>query len=381
MKYKHKQIKLNNKLSFWKQFEGKERFLFYNPINKEFIMGAERVESFSFGDIPKDYLYSFSSTTFFETIGDDKWNDFGNETISFEYLFIEKDNTQTLFYLNEYMNLKDEIIQTLKHKYEIKCNDYKKWEKSFSHIYDSIKSKEVEKVVLSREIKIECDSNVNVESIINNLLKKNPNCFIFAYSKNGKTFLGATPEVLIQKDKNNILSYALAGTILRDKNNDELQKQKLINDKKNLNEHKIVVNSIVNDIKKHTDDIKIEKHNILTLNNLHHLYTPIYAKDNENTIFQWVKHLHPTPALGGTPKHKALKLIDKFETHERGLYGSPIGVVDDNGNGIFVVGIRSALIEENNIYAYAGCGIVEDSDCESEYLETKNKFKTIIESL
>lgn len=381
MKYKHKKITLNNKLSFWKQFEGKERFLFYNPIDKEFIMGAERVNSFRFGDIPKDYLYSFSSMIFFETIRDDKWDDFGNETISFEYLFVEKDNTQTLFYLNDYIKLKDEIIQTHKHKYEIRSNNYNEWEKSFSPIYNSIKSKKVDKVVLSREIQIECEGNVNIESIINNLFKNNPNSFIFAYYKNGKTFLGATPEVLIEKKKNKILSYALAGTILRDKKNDELQKQKLINDKKNLNEHKIVVNSIVNDIKKHTDDIKVENHNILTLNNLHHLYTPIYAKDNKNTIFQWVKHLHPTPALGGTPKNKALELIDKFETHERGLYGSPIGVVDNNGDGIFVVGIRSALIEENNIYAYAGCGIVEDSDCESEYIETKNKFKTIIESL
>lgn len=91
--------------------------------------------------------------------------------------------------------------------------------------------------------------------------------------------------------------------------------------------------------------------------------------------------MHPTPALGGYPVQDALAIIERYEKHERGLYAAPIGIMNEQGDGLFVVGIRSALIEGNRVYAYAGCGIVEDSECEEEYWETNNKVKTILESL
>lgn len=85
MIYKKKQIKLNNPLSFWNHFNNEERFLFYNPLNKEFILGAKRLKTFSIGESSKDYLYTFSSMTFFDSTKDEKWAGFGNETIAFEY--------------------------------------------------------------------------------------------------------------------------------------------------------------------------------------------------------------------------------------------------------------------------------------------------------
>ena len=85
--------------------------------------------------------------------------------------------------------------------------------------------------------------------------------------------------------------------------------------------------------------------------------------------------------MGGKPKDKAIELIAKYETHDRGLFASPIGIIDEKGDGIFVVGIRSALIEENKVYAYAGCGIVEQSDCRKEYEEINTKLHTILEAL
>ncbi|MGV8980627.1 isochorismate synthase [Clostridium sp.] len=381
MKYHKKQIKLDNPLSFWKHFENEERFLFYNPLKKEFVLGAKRLKTFSVGESAKDYLYIFSSMTFFDSIKDEKWASFGNENITFEYYLVEKDGKQTFYYFKDFVEIENIKMEVCEHSYKYQTDDYKAWTQMFFAAKDAIFKQEVNKVVISREVKIQCDTLINVESVLQRLLKQSMNSFVFGYSKEGKTFLGATPEILVQKEKNKVLSYALAGTIMRSNENDELQKEALLMDTKNRYEHQIVIDSIVDVMKKFTEKLIVEKTKILTLKNLHHIQTRIHGTDKNSSLLQWVKRLHPTPALGGNPVDKALDLIKRYEKHERGLFGAPIGIIDENGDGIFVVGIRSALIEKNIAYACAGCGIVDKSNCEVEYIETKNKLKTIIESL
>ncbi|MBX4264822.1 isochorismate synthase [Clostridium estertheticum] len=381
MKYHEKQIKLDNPLSFWKHFDNEERFLFYNPLKKEFILGAKRLKTFSIDENLKDYLYIFSSMTFFDSIKDEKWAEFGNENIAFEYYFVKKDGKQTFYYFNDFVEIENREVEICEHSYKNEMDNYKAWTQIFSAAKDSIASKEVNKVVISREVKVQCNSLINVESVLQKLLKHNINSFVFGYYKDEKTFVGATPEILVQKEKNMVISYALAGTILRSDENDELHKKVLLKDIKNRHEHQIVINSIVNVMKKFTDELIVDETKILTLKNLHHLQTAVHGKDKNSTLLQWVKRLHPTPALGGYPVDKALELIKRYEKHERGLYAAPIGIIDGNGDGIFVAGIRSALIEKNIAYACVGCGIVDKSNCEVEYIETKDKLKTIIESL
>lgn len=381
LRYKKKQIKLDNPLSFLKHFKNEECFLFYNPLKKEFILGAKRLKTFSMGESLKDYIYTFSSMTFFDSIKDEKWTCFGNEPIAFEYYLVEKDGKQILYCFKDLVDIENVEVKICKHSYKYAADDYEDWKQLFTGVNNAISAQKVNKVVISREVKIECDSSINVESLLQNLLKKNPNSFVFAYFKKGKTFLGATPEILVQKEKDNILSYALAGTISRTVKNNELQKTMLLTDAKNRHEHQIVIDSIVGVMKKFTSEVMVDETTILTLKNLHHLHTSIRAKDKNSTLLQWVTRLHPTPALGGNPVNKALELIRKYEKHERGLYAAPIGIMDKNGDGIFVAGIRSALIQENIAFAYTGSGIVDKSNCEIEYIETKNKLKTIVESL
>jgi len=381
LKYHEKQIKLDNPLSFWKHFKNEEKFLFYNPLIKEFILGAKRLKTFSLDESLKDYLYIFSSMTFFDSIKDGKWANFGNENIAFEYYLVEKDGKQIFYYFKDFIEIENSEMEVCQHSYKYEMDDYKAWKQMFSAANNAISRKEVNKVVISRQVKIQSDTSINVESVMQKLLKQNINSFVFSYFKDGKTFLGATPEILVQKEINKVLSYALAGTIIRSNENDELQKEALLKDTKNRYEHQIVIDSIVDVMKKFTEELIVDETKILTLKNIHHLQTRIHGKDKNSTLLQWVKRLHPTPALGGNPVNKALELIRKYEKHERGLYAAPIGIIDENGDGIFVAGIRSALIEKNIAYAYAGCGIVDKSNCEVEYIETKNKLKTIIESL
>jgi menaquinone-specific isochorismate synthase len=113
-----------------------------------------------------------------------------------------------------------------------------------------------------------------------------------------------------------------------------------------------------------------------------HLYTPVrgFAKEG-HSILSMVERLHPTPALGGFPKEKAIEKIRELEPMQRGWYAAPIGWLDHEDNGEFVVAIRSGLVEGHKAALFAGCGIVEESNPKTEYLETKIKLKPMLSAL
>ena len=121
---------------------------------------------------------------------------------------------------------------------------------------------------------------------------------------------------------------------------------------------------------------------ILKTRDIQHLYTPVTGKAKKDTsLLLLVDRLHPTPALGGLPKEKAVEKIREVEELDRGFYGAPLGWVDYKGNGEFAVSIRSGLIQGDEASLFAGCGVVEDSNPESEYIETKIKFRPMLTAL
>ena len=136
-------------------------------------------------------------------------------------------------------------------------------------------------------------------------------------------------------------------------------------------------------MKKYCDEINIPSEPILMkIRDIQHLYTPVSGTINpQYSLLRLVEDLHPTPALGGTPKEEAMAVIRKTEKMDRGYYAAPIGWIDYRGNGEFAVAIRSGLIVKNEALIYAGCGIVEDSQPEEEYKETKIKFRPMLRSL
>ena len=216
--------------------------------------------------------------------------------------------------------------------------------------------------------------------MLNKLVDNNPGCFIFAYEKDGRTFLGASPEILVRHRGKEILSYALAGTAPKE-GEDRRTADELLHDPKNLFEHGIVTDAIVDNMKEITSKITVGETGIMELKHLYHLRTTITAEDDTLSLVEWGKRLHPTPAMGGEPRERALQILKDHERHERGMYAAPFGFMKDMGDGILVVGIRSALVIGPKLYAYAGCGIVEQSNVNEEYRETRNKMKTIVEAL
>jgi menaquinone-specific isochorismate synthase len=120
----------------------------------------------------------------------------------------------------------------------------------------------------------------------------------------------------------------------------------------------------------------------MKMRDIQHLYTPVIGKSKKDTsLLLFVDRLHPTPALGGLPKAAAVDKIRQVEELDRGLYAGPLGWVDYKSNGEFAVSIRSGLIQGKETSLFAGCGIVADSDSESEYLETSLKFRPMLTAL
>ena len=380
MKYNKEPLQLNSPVSFWMNFPNEERVFWVDRQSDRIVVGAKRLATVKDDDDRHNYAYVFYGDTFFDTVKDPKWSNMGHEMIAFTHYYIVENGESFYLHAGESVPLKNYEVPRVHHHYKETSDDKAAWNCLMEAIADVISSGEMTKVVSSREVEFTSETPYNVASILANLVDNNPNCFIFGYEKDGRTFVGASPEILVRHRGSEILSYALAGTAPKDGPN-AWTKEQLLTSEKNLVEHNIVLDRIVNTMKQITPDVTVGETGIMELSHLYHLRTIIISKDSTKSLVEWAKILHPTPALGGEPREKALALLQEYESHERGMYAAPFGFMKDMGDGIVVVAIRSALIMDNVLYAYAGCGVVADSDADEEYAETNNKMRTILDAL
>ncbi|WP_166805834.1 isochorismate synthase MenF [Jeotgalibacillus sp. R-1-5s-1] len=259
------------------------------------------------------------------------------------------------------------------------------WKTSLTSVVERINEGEMEKVVLARKIKVDFNNKKRSDSVLERLRDDQADSFIFSFEVADTCFIGATPERLVKKEGNEVLSTCLAGSIVRGKTIEEDEKlgQELLNDQKNLVEHEIVVRMISKNLEELCESIHVPaKPGLMKMRDIQHLYTPVKGQsDSGKTIVDFVEKLHPTPALGGTPTDKALQVIREEEDMNRGLYAAPVGWINADGDGEFAVAIRSGLLIQDYAYLYAGCGVVKDSEAESEYQETLIKFRPMLRAV
>jgi menaquinone-specific isochorismate synthase len=153
----------------------------------------------------------------------------------------------------------------------------------------------------------------------------------------------------------------------------------LLKSEKDLREHALVVGSLVRRLE--AAGLKAEvsaRPRLKQMSNVQHLQSPVSAATRAGMhVLDTVCALHPTPAVGGSPREAACPHIRALEPFERGLYAGPIGWADSEGGGEFLVGIRSALVDGARARLYAGAGIVEGSVPERERQETDLKFRAM----
>ena len=232
----------------------------------------------------------------------------------------------------------------------------------------------VKKVVLARKTSLHFKQAADPWVMLRQLKAVTANSYHFAFQFKKSVFLGASPERLYHRYQRAVESEAIAGTV------PQSTEPKVLQDSaKNNHEHAFVVDAIHASFKEMCTNFKQDKNpGILTLPNGHHLITKFQGqlKDgvNDEDILQF---LHPTPALGGTPRLQAIETIRKLEGFSRGWYGAPIGYVGLDW-AEFVVGIRSGLVRGKNLSVFAGAGIVKGSEAEAEWEEVENKISNFI---
>ncbi len=264
--------------------------------------------------------------------------------------------------------------------------EFEHWKASIEKATSHIAKNKYNKIVLARKLRINIDKPVSDTRILNRLRHQYPDCYSFLIRQDKTaSFIGCTPERLALFNKDYILTEGLAGSTSRGKSASEDAKlsAQLLKSKKDLNEHEIVLKAIKKNLNNYSKSVDApNKPTIKKLSNVQHLYTPITAtiKDGVSKT-EVLKNLHPTPAVGGFPKDSAVPYIPQFEHFDRGWYAAPVGWINANGNGEFVVAIRSGLIKKDEVHFFAGCGIVEGSDPEKEWEETNLKFIPMLSAL
>lgn len=249
----------------------------------------------------------------------------------------------------------------------------------------SIQNGQLEKVVLARTKRLQSEKAFESAKVLRRLLIDQQNTYVFAIERNDSCFIGATPERLIKRTGDQLLTLSLAGSIGRGVNpsEDENLGSFLSKDGKNLHEHMLAVHMIKGAMEELC--LKVEATEapiVFKLKDLQHLATPIHGQAKPTTtLLEAVEALHPTPALGGMPRIPAMHAIRELENMDRGWYAAPIGWLNKELDGEFAAGIRSGLLRNNIAYLFAGCGVVADSDPISEYHETALKFRPMLSAL
>jgi len=250
----------------------------------------------------------------------------------------------------------------------------------------AIAAGEVNKIVLARAQDMRAGEPLHPLRLLNGLRERFTDCYSFSVSNGcGHSFIGASPERLVRVSKGMLETEALAGSARRGQSasEDAALGAALLASEKDRREHQHVLDSICRRLAPLglVVDFPAEP-TLRKFANVQHLHTPVRANlPTGVSLLTALAQLHPTPAVGGTPRDAAVARIRELEGFSRGLYAGAIGWVNSRGGGEFLVGIRSALIEGDTARVYAGAGIVAGSDPDREFGETELKFSAMRDAL
>lgn len=244
-----------------------------------------------------------------------------------------------------------------------------------------IRGGELEKVVLARTLLLEPAGRFDPVRALRALHHRYHDAWTFALDG----FFGASPETLLASDGTTARARVLAGTAERrdDPDEDAAARDRLLDSTKNRFEHALAVDSLLLTLGPHVRELRLGRPFALGLPNVWHL-----ASDAEGELtdgagaLDLVAALHPTAAVAGAPRAAALRLIAELEPFDRGRYAGPVGWVDATGAGEWAIGLRCAeLLDDGRVQAFAGAGVVGESDAGAELEETRWKFAPMLGAL
>ena len=245
---------------------------------------------------------------------------------------------------------------------------------------------DLQKIVLARAKDLVATETLHPLRALNGLRQRFSDCYAFSVANGrGQSFIGASPERLLRAGDGRLLTEALAGSAARGTtaSEDAAIASALLRDDKELREHQLVLGSIVGALASLGLAPEFPgRPDIRRYANVQHLHTPVQAALPGNIrLLDVLARLHPTPAVGGSPRDGAIARIRELEAFPRGLYAGALGWIDSAGRGEFFVCLRSALIDGPRARLYAGAGILAGSSPQKELAETEMKFQVMEDAL
>lgn len=248
------------------------------------------------------------------------------------------------------------------------------------------------KVVLARCVELTGSRPVDLPRVLERLARADPAAHAFAVDVSApgdsatRTLFGASPELLVSRHGELVVSNPLAGSSPRAKNSaqDTQRAQALIRSEKDLREHAFVVDQVADVLRRYCVDVDVPAApSVIGTATMWHLSSRITGRlvDPSVSALTLAEALHPTPAVCGVPLDEARSAIASLERVDRGYYSGLVGWSAANGDGEWVITIRSAEAYARTLRLFAGAGVVRGSDPEAELAETDAKLRTLLRAI
>lgn len=253
------------------------------------------------------------------------------------------------------------------------------WCEALDMVTSRLERGEARKVVLARGVEILTDRPLRASAVLSQLRRSFPANHLFSIDG----FVGASPELLVERAGETVRAHPMAGSAPRsgDVETDARLAAGLLASTNTRDEHRHTIDMVHDTLLPWCSYLDEEAApSIVAMANVQHLSTRLEGRLSSPvpSVLELVGALHPTPAVGGTPRATALAMIAELEQLDRGRYAGPVGWVDVDGNGTWAVGIRSAQIDGSTARVLAGVGVVADSDPETELAETRAKLQAML---
>ncbi|MEW6338804.1 MAG: isochorismate synthase [Acidobacteriota bacterium] len=265
---------------------------------------------------------------------------------------------------------------------ETHAEPFEAWSAMVGGALAEIGAGRLRKVVLARRIEVRSAAPLPVPAMLARQCAEAEDAYRFAFRVAGRTFLGASPELLVARRGRDLESEALAGTISGDESGGG-RLAEFVSDPKQREEHAIVVEAIRARLAPLCETLSVpDRPEVRPLRQIAHLRTPIVGRlRGDVPLVELAASLHPTPAVGGEPSAEACSWIARHEPAPRGWYAGPVGLVEAGGDGVLAVALRGALVHCERARVWAGAGIVAGSTPGGEYEETGMKARSALAAL
>ena len=306
------------------------------------------------------------------------------QSMTYEFACSQLDEIENL--ISKPISLEVDNFKEITNTFEFHSNFTKaEYLAAVSTIKNYIAEGDVMQVVLAQDFSANFD--LDPFDLYKAIRELNPSPYMYYLNLDECQIVGASPEILVRLENQEVTLRPMAGTRKRGKNlvEDKSNQSALLNDPKEIAEHLMLIDLGRNDVGRVSEigSVKVTAKMIVEkYSHVMHIVSNVVGRLISGlNYFDVLKAALPAGTLSGAPKIRAMEIIHELEPSSRGIYGGAIGYIGWNGNMDTAIAIRTAVIKDKTIHVGAGAGVVADSVPENEWLECRQKSKVFMDAM